>query len=483
MNFQSMTIRRRVVTMFVVFSIATPGAVVYAATKRPVAAAAKYSACPPFRPGVINDAPSIPSGQKTVALTFDDGPGHDTVEIMNILKAAGIRATFFNNASDRYNVTSEVLRNGFLLGSHTASHHFMRGAPRAVQASELDRQIAWQFSHTATTPCVFRPPYGAFDDTTVELVNARNQSFFTWNASGGDWQARGSGSQKWIDYIASSAVNLALRHHNSDILLHDQPIHMPATVAALPIIIQRLKTSGYSFVDMLGRTGPPASCGPDAVPTPSVAGLRIDDGTTIASGDVRRSPNGQFELSMGSNGNLVWRLSGGRVLWSSQTAGHPGAIATVTGGVLQVVDGGTTLWQSTAVIGSSTGLTLSNNGLLTTATWNSNSLYSQIRRGDTLRPGAIVMSPDQRCRLTVGAQGNLTLTDATGQTLFDNGVRLGVRSQTKLQADGQLVSTAASGVVGFSTWTSGRVNDYVEITNSGRIAVVGAGGFTVWSTQ
>jgi hypothetical protein len=93
------------------------------------------------------------------------------------------------------------------------------------------------------------------------------------------------------------------------------------------------------------------------------------------------------------------------------------------------------------------------------------------------------MSPDQRCRLTVGAQGNLILTDATGQTLFDNGVRLGVKSQTKLLAEGQLVSTAVSGVIGFSTWTSGRVNDHVEITNSGRIAVVGAGGLTVWSTQ
>jgi len=483
MNFPPVWNRRNLATVFVALSIVAPATMGHAVTTPAVAPAAKYSACPPFRPGVINDAPAIPSGQKTVALTFDDGPGHDTVAIMNILKAAGIRATFFNNANDRYDVTSEALRNGFLLGSHTASHHFMRGAPRAVQASELDRQIRWQFGHTATTPCVFRPPYGAYDATTVELVNARNQSFFTWNASGGDWQARGSGSQKWIDYIGSSAVNLALRHHNADILMHDQPIHMPATVAALPFIIRNLKSAGYVFVDMLGRTGPPASCGPDAVPTPSVAGLRIDDGSTIASGDVRRSPNRQFELSMQSNGDLVWRLSGGRILWRSQTAGHPGAIATVTSGVLRVADGGTTLWQSTALVGSSTGLTLGSDGLLTTATWSSRSLYSQIRPGDTLQPGAIVMSPDQRCRLTVGAQGNLILTDATGQTLFDNGVRLGVKSQTKLLAEGQLVSTAVSGVIGFSTWTSGRVNDHVEITNSGRIAVVGAGGLTVWSTQ
>lgn len=483
MNMASFPIRRIAPVIVAALLVVAPSTLVSAVGSPTVAPPVKYSACPPFRPGVLNGAPTIPSGQKTVALTFDDGPGFDTLQIMSILKAAGIRGTFFNVASNRYDVLSEELRNGFLMGSHAASHLSMRGAPRAVQASEFDRQIAWQYGHTGTTPCVFRPPYGAYDATTVDIANRRNQSFFTWNASGGDWQARGSGSQKWIDYITSSAVNSARREHNADILLHDQPIHMPATVASLPSIIRQMKASGYVFVDMLGRTGPPASCGLSSVRTPDVAALHIADGTTIASEEIRRSPNGQFELLMGADGNLIWRLSGGRTLWSSQSAGHPGAVATLTGGVLRVVDGATTLWESTSSAPGSSALALSNNGLLSVGAWNSHTLYTQIRPGDTVRPGALVMSPDQRCRLTVGAQGNLVLTDATGQTLFNNGVKLGGSSTTTLLRDGQLVSRNAAGDVGFTTWTVGRVNDHVEVTNSGRIAVVGAGGHTVWSTQ
>jgi Polysaccharide deacetylase len=49
--------------------------------------------CPAAPSGVYSAAPG--SG-KTVALTFDDGPGASTGQILSILSSAGVTATFFN---------------------------------------------------------------------------------------------------------------------------------------------------------------------------------------------------------------------------------------------------------------------------------------------------------------------------------------------------------------------------------------------------
>ena len=74
-----------------------PGAVLAAdpgEVTAPVAtAAASTTPCPPAPYGV---RPSAPGAGKTVALTFDDGPGVTTAAILSILQQYGIPATFFN---------------------------------------------------------------------------------------------------------------------------------------------------------------------------------------------------------------------------------------------------------------------------------------------------------------------------------------------------------------------------------------------------
>ena len=62
--------------------------------------------------------------EKTIYLTFDDGPGEYTEEILNILKEEGIKATFFitNNGSDE--IVKRQLKEGHTIGIHTASHDY-----------------------------------------------------------------------------------------------------------------------------------------------------------------------------------------------------------------------------------------------------------------------------------------------------------------------------------------------------------------------
>jgi peptidoglycan/xylan/chitin deacetylase (PgdA/CDA1 family) len=215
----------------------------------------------PFAPhGAQFYAPPISNGSKTVALTFDDGPGPSTAQILSILKQYGVRATFFNigkqEAAWPQDVKAEV-SDGFLVGDHTWDHPDLMLLSSSAQAAELDMVTAEQQSLTGTSPCVFRPPYGDYDTTTLSLAQERHMAVWMWSVDTEDWEAEGSGSAYWVNRIISLAESEGGALEHPVVLMHNQAIPMPATVTALPAIIQYFKTHGYTFVDLLGRTGPP----------------------------------------------------------------------------------------------------------------------------------------------------------------------------------------------------------------------------------
>jgi peptidoglycan/xylan/chitin deacetylase (PgdA/CDA1 family) len=218
--------------------------------------------CPLALYGAQFYAPLIPGGKRTVALTFDDGPGPSTAAILSILEHYGVRATFFNigeqEAAWPQDVKAEV-SNGFLVGEHTWNHPDMVPLSTSAQAAELDMAASEQRSLTGTSPCVFRPPYGDYNATTLTLARERHMSVWMWSVDTEDWEARGSGSAYWVDRIIDLAESEGSVLEHPVVLMHNQAILMPATVAALPTIIRYFRTHGYTFVDLLGRTGRPES--------------------------------------------------------------------------------------------------------------------------------------------------------------------------------------------------------------------------------
>jgi peptidoglycan/xylan/chitin deacetylase (PgdA/CDA1 family) len=199
---------------------------------------------------------SAPGSGRTVALTFDDGPGASTGAILQILEGAGVPATFFNigsNAAVRPTTVQTEYRAGFLLGSHTWSHPEMPTLSAAGQAQEMDRATNEQIGLTGSRPCFFRPPYGEYDSTTLGLAQARSMKVYNWSVDTEDWKAKGSGAQYWIDRIIALGTSGGTQTHPV-ILMHNQPITMPATVAALPTIIAYYRNRGYTFVDLTGRS-------------------------------------------------------------------------------------------------------------------------------------------------------------------------------------------------------------------------------------
>ena len=219
----------------------------------PVSAAAVVNTCPTPPSGVQRSAPGA---GKTVALTFDDGPGASTQAILDILRQYNVTATFFNigvNETVRPEAVRAAYAQGVLLANHTWSHPDMTRETTAGQAAQMDNATNQQAIVTGRAPCFFRPPYGTYNSTTLTLAQERRMAVFNWSVDTEDWKAQGSGDAFWVNRIITLAQAGVSQTHPV-ILLHNQPTAMPATVAALPTIIRYYQDRGYTFVDLAGRT-------------------------------------------------------------------------------------------------------------------------------------------------------------------------------------------------------------------------------------
>lgn len=192
-----------------------------------------------------------PGNGKTVALTFDDGPGRSTAAILAVLARYRVPATFFNvgkNMTLRPSLVREEVRDGYAMGNHTWDHPDMNRLSAARQAAEIDRASAELRRLTGATACVFRPPYGDYNSGLLRLAQQRHLGVWLWSVDTQDWMAAGSGSAYWVQRIIRLAEREggALRH--PVVLMHNQPGGNPATVSALPVIIQYFRSHGYRFV-------------------------------------------------------------------------------------------------------------------------------------------------------------------------------------------------------------------------------------------
>lgn len=223
---------------------ASPGPVRQAAAKKVPA-----RACPAAAYGPHRYAPG--TGARTVALTFDDGPGKNTAAILDILARYRVPATFFNIGAAMANRPELVRREvaeGYAMGDHTQTHPHLPTLSAAAQDAELSQARAEQVALTGTAPCVFRPPYGEYDATTLRLAQQLRMDVWLWSVDTLDWEANGSASSSWVQRIIQTAEQGGALVHPV-LLMHDgRGPGDPATVTALPAVIQFFRAHGYRFV-------------------------------------------------------------------------------------------------------------------------------------------------------------------------------------------------------------------------------------------
>ncbi len=187
-----------------------------------------------------------PRDRRALALTFDDGPSEGTPQILEILRAYGVPATFFQvgaNVVRLPEVARAVRDEGHEIGNHSFTHPLFAFRPAGFLESELRRAQEAIERHTGARPAWFRAPFG------VRWFGLRQAQLHTgvtgvmWTAIGYDW------SRKTQDVIA----RLARRASNGAILcLHDgrelraKP-DIGVTAEAVRRLVPMLLDRGYNF--------------------------------------------------------------------------------------------------------------------------------------------------------------------------------------------------------------------------------------------
>ena len=178
-----------------------------------------------------------------VALTFDDGPSVYTPQVLNILQANNVHATFFciGEQIQYYpNYVQQEYSAGNVVANHTWDH------PDLTTLSSSDVQM--QISKTSTIiqqtigvqPTLLRPPYGAINDNVKSQVAQLDLTPVLWSIDTEDWTLPGS------DAIVNTALSQV---GNGDIILmHDGGGDRSQTITALPQIIQGLQQRGLRMV-------------------------------------------------------------------------------------------------------------------------------------------------------------------------------------------------------------------------------------------
>lgn len=202
---------------------------------------------PEPKPAPAVPAPAPTTGNKVIALTFDDGPGPHTAHLLDILDQYGAKATFFligSKVSSQANVVRSIHARGHQLGNHSWSHPELPKLPVNQIAGEIDRTNDAIKQDTGVKPNVMRPPYGAVNGAVLEQLRLRGMSSILWSVDTRDWADRNS------EIVCSRAV--AGARPGAIILMHD--IHQ-TSVGAVPCILNALKQQGYSFVTIQGLIG------------------------------------------------------------------------------------------------------------------------------------------------------------------------------------------------------------------------------------
>ncbi len=174
--------------------------------------------------------------KREVALTFDDGPGVYTPQILRILKRTNTPATFFIVGSmvpGEEKMVRRIEREGHAIGNHTQDHAGMGGIDPAAQRDQLERQNQEMEKTGAPEQRIFRPPYRSFNDSTLELLAEKEMLMVLWDVDTNDYSGLDAESiaRRALDDVKPGSI----------ILMHDAGGDRSETVKALPDIIKGLK--------------------------------------------------------------------------------------------------------------------------------------------------------------------------------------------------------------------------------------------------
>lgn len=188
--------------------------------------------------------------EKTVTLTFDDGPDpRFTPAILQILGDYQVHATFFvvgQNAAKHPDLVRRIAFEGHALANHTYTHPHLEEFQKDQVVSELaaaDRILSEVAGPSAATP-FFRPPRGNTSPHILESLKLTGKQMVLWNV------CVENSSTQTPEEVRSRVMREIHKRNGGIILAHDGDLDRSLTVQSLPLILRDLKLEGYRIVNL-----------------------------------------------------------------------------------------------------------------------------------------------------------------------------------------------------------------------------------------
>jgi peptidoglycan/xylan/chitin deacetylase (PgdA/CDA1 family) len=188
----------------------------------------------------------IPSNEKELYLTFDDGPTPKVTDwVLNELKQVNAKATFFSigkNVEEHPQIFHQILENGHSIGNHTQNH--IKGWKTKTKSYlenvfEAEKAIKGHIDDSLKLN-LFRPPYGQIKPKQGKKLIELGYKIVMWDVLSFDWDKTVSNHECFNNVISKSK-------NGSIIVFHDSVKASNNMKFALPKVLEYYTEKGFSF--------------------------------------------------------------------------------------------------------------------------------------------------------------------------------------------------------------------------------------------
>lgn len=197
--------------------------------------------------------PEVTPDGKVIYLTFDDGPGPYTDQLLRVLRKYNVKATFFVVNSGYDEMMKRIVSEGHSIGIHSMSHDYdsIYSSPEAF-FEDLQGMQEIIYEKTGVTTWLMRFPGGSSNTVSsfnkgimsilTKAVEDAGYRYFDWNVDSDD-----AGGARKAETVLSNVTKGAARQKVSIVLQHD--VH-DYSVDAVEKIIRWGRENGYKFLPL-----------------------------------------------------------------------------------------------------------------------------------------------------------------------------------------------------------------------------------------
>lgn len=180
--------------------------------------------------------------EKTIYLTFDDGPTTVSNFVLDLLEQYNAKATFFciGDNVDKYpNIFNRIIDKGHCIGNHT--QHHVNGWKTSTQTYMKEINLAEKSIYkNALKTKIFRPPYGKSTRAQRKLIYKKGYQIIMWSVLSADFDMNIS-KEKCLSNVLKNTTNGAI------IVFHDSEKAKEKLHFVLPKVLKYFSQQGYQF--------------------------------------------------------------------------------------------------------------------------------------------------------------------------------------------------------------------------------------------